>query len=546
MTVVSTVMTVASAVMTVASTVMTVVSTVRGMRAFKGGWQSWGKTGYYGVRTMKYIGLDVGTSGCKAAVVDGDGTVFANASREYAFETPNGHIELNPDTVWNAVRDVLCTLGPRARDAAALAVSSIGETLIILDHRDRPLSNGIVYLDNRSAETLPVIAGKIDVRELYGITGMYLHQMFSLSRFVWQRNHTPEVLKEADKFCTFGDYITYKLTGQRAVDPSSASRTMMFDSKKQEWSDRVMDLFDIPKNKFSPVMKTGAVVGGILPALAGETGLRGDLHVVLGCHDQCSATMGSGIYGSGMLMMGEGSSESINAVMDYEDIDQDTLFARQISMEPYVTPNEYIVPLGILQHGTAIKWFVTTHRAYYETIPPLAGESLFARADRCCAKDSGELYFIPYLTRSNIMDASSRAPGCFIGLDFTSDVTTMYRAVLEGLAFESKCNMLLLEQTGYKPALFVATGGGAKSPLFMQIKADILGCNIAVPKHADSGIIGLAMICAVAMGEYKNYAEAAERFAGIQESYTPHTGLEKRLGTYIEINKKIKELYGKI
>jgi xylulokinase len=495
---------------------------------------------------MKYIGLDVGTSGCKAAVVDGDGTVFAKASREYTFEMPNGHIELNPNTVWNAVYAVLCELGPHARDAVALAGSSIGEAFVILDDDDRPLSNGIVYLDNRSAETLPAIAEKIDIRKLYNITGMYLHQMFSLSRFVWQQKYTPDVIKKAEKFCTFGDYITYKLTGQRAVDASSASRTMMFDSKKREWSDHIMDLFDIPKNKFSPVMKTGAIIGSILPDLAEKTGLSRDLQVVLGCHDQCSATLGSGIYGGGMLMMGEGSSESINAIVEYDDIDQDTLFANQISMEPYITPNEYVVPLGMLQHGTAIKWFVNNNRAYYETIPPQAGESIFARADRCCAKDSGELYFIPYLTRSNIMDASSRALGCFIGLEFISDVNTMYRSVLEGLAFESKCNMLLLEQTGYKPVLFVATGGGAKSPLFMQIKSDILGCKIDIPENTDSGITGLAMICSVAMGEYKNYAHAAERFIRIKESYTPHTGLEKRLKTYIEINKKIKELYRKI
>ncbi|GHT79516.1 xylulokinase [Spirochaetia bacterium] len=495
---------------------------------------------------MKYIGLDVGTSGCKAAVVDSDGNVFANKSREYSFEISKGHIELNPDTVWNAVYEVLCELGPHARDAAALSVSSIGEAFVILNDNDRPLANGIVYLDNRSAETLPEIAGKIAVRELYDITGMYLHQMFSLSRFVWQQKYTPKVIKEAEKFCMFGDFITYKLTGQRAIDPSSASRTMMFDSKKREWSDRIMDLFAVPKNKFSPVMKTGTIIGSILPDLAGKTGLRRDLKVVLGCHDQCSATLGSGIYGGGMLMLGEGSSESINAVIEYNHIDRDMLFSKQIAMEPYITPGEYIVPLGILQHGTAIKWFVTNNKAYYDTIPPLAGESLFARADRLSAQDSGGLYFIPYLTRSNIMDVASCAPGCFIGLEYTSDINTMYRAVLEGLSFESKCNLLILEQTGYKPVRLVATGGGAKSSLFMQIKSDILGCKIDIPKNTDSGIIGLAMICAVAMGEYTNYAQAAERFIRIKESYTPHTGFEKRLETYTKINKAIKELYNTI
>jgi xylulokinase len=243
------------------------------------------------------------------------------------------------------------------------------------------------------------------------------------------------------------------------------------------------------------------------------------------------------------MMLGEGSSESINAILEFSDIDNDTLFEKQLGIEPFVNQGEYMVCLGLLQHGTSIKWFVNNNKSYYESLPSIEGESIYSKADRFCAESSGELYFIPYLTRSCIMDASSRALGCFIGLEYKSDINTMYRALLEGLAFESKSNIEVLAATGYRPQRFVATGGGAKSPLFMQIKADVLGSAIEIPVSTDSGIMGLAMICSVAMGEYRNYAEAAGCFIQNKDRYIPKTDCHKRAETYSKINKTIKTLY---
>jgi xylulokinase len=492
---------------------------------------------------MQYIGLDVGTSGCKAALVDGQGVIHAVASREYSFEVDGDHIELNPDLVWEAVLDVLSGLGPHAKGAVALACSSIGESLVIMDRDDRILANGIVYLDNRSAGMMDRIEERISKRALFDITGLPFNQMFSLSRMLWQRQFAPRTLERADKIFLFADFITYKLSGKRAIDPGSASRTMLFDHKKNEWSAFLMDLFETPMEKFSPVTAAGTVVGELLPEIAQRTGLDRGLKICAGCHDQCSATLGAGIFGKGQMMLGEGSSESINAILDSSDIDNSLLFEKQLGVEPFVNPGEYLVCLGMLQHGTSIKWFVNNNEGYYKSLPSNEGESIYSKADRFCAESSGELYFIPYLTRSCIMDASSRALGCFIGLEYTSDINTMYRALLEGLAFESKNNIDVLATTGYKPQRFVATGGGAKSPLFMQIKADVLGCDIEIPASTDSGIMGLAMICSVAMGEYGNYAEAAGCLIQTKNRYIAKTDYHKRLETYSKINKTIKGLY---
>jgi xylulokinase len=134
---------------------------------------------------MQYIGLDVGTSGCKAALVDGHGIIYALSSREYSFEIDGDHIELNPAVVWEAVLGVLSDLGPHTKDAVALACSSIGESLVILDKDDQVLADGIIYLDNRSAGMMARIEEKIQKRELFDITGLAFNQMFSLSRMLW-------------------------------------------------------------------------------------------------------------------------------------------------------------------------------------------------------------------------------------------------------------------------------------------------------------------------------------------------------------------------
>lgn len=174
---------------------------------------------------------------------------------------------------------------------------------------------------------------------------------------------------------------------------------MLFDCKKNEWSARLMDLFDVPMEKFSPVAATGTIIGELLPEIAQKTGLNRDLKICVGCHDQCSATLGAGVFGKGQMMLGEGSSESINAILEFSDIDNDALFEKQLGIEPFVNPGEYMVCLGLLQHGTSIKWFVNNNKSYYESLPSNEGESIYSKADRFCAESSGELYSLldPFL-----------------------------------------------------------------------------------------------------------------------------------------------------
>lgn len=490
-----------------------------------------------------YIGLDVGTSGCKAAVIGENGAVLAMASREYAFEMPKpGWVELNPCTVWKAVVEVLRDVACAAGSARAIAVSSIGESLILLDDHDRPLTNAIVYLDTRAANAADEVRARFDPEALYGITGVPINQMYSLCKLLWMQKHQPHLLEQARRIFLFGDYLTFLLSGERAIDPATASRTMLFDIGSLTWSEELFGRFDLSPAPYSNVAATGSVVGRILPSVALACGLPRDLLVVVGAHDQVAATLGSGVTEPGDLLMGEGSSESLNLVATKDRIRRDLLFRHQICMEPFVEPGRCILPIGQLSHGTSIKWFVQSHACEYAAAAA-DGRNVYADADERCAEDSGSLYFLPYLSGVNCMDASSRAPACFIGVNCDTTVHSMYRAVLEGLSFETRSNMRLFDEANMQVLKVIASGGGAKSRLFMQIKADVIERSVSILDCSDSGVKGLAMICAKAMGQFSSYREAAGAFVRMRDELTPERDYGERYAEYLRIAAALKALF---
>lgn len=490
-----------------------------------------------------YIGLDVGTSGCKAAVIGESGAILAASGCEYGFELPRpGWVELNPRTVWAAAKRALRGVAHAAGGARAIAVSSIGESLIFLNEDGRPLTNAIVYLDTRAAEAADEVRARFDPMALHAITGVPINQMYSLCKLLWMKAHHPDILERARRVFLFGDYLTYMLSGERAVDPATASRTMLFDIGSHTWSEDIFFRFGLSPEPYSPVVPTGAIVGPILPSIAAECGLPGSLQVVVGAHDQAAATLGSGVIEPGDLLMGEGSTESLNLVVDAADIRRDLLFRHEIIMEPFLEPGRHIIPIGQLSHGTSIKWFVQSHQSEYAA-EAAGGRSLYAVADDHCAGDSGSLYFLPYLSGVSCMDASSRAPACFIGVDCDTTVHSMYRAVLEGLSFETRSNLRFFDEANVPVKRIVASGGGAKSKLFMQIKADVLGRHIKTLDSADSGVMGLAMICAKALGDIASYREAAGAFVRVREEFAPTRDYAARYEEYLRIAAALKALF---
>ena len=503
-------------------------------------------TGGEGMRQAGYIGLDVGTSGCKASVLDGEGRVLVTASREYRFEYPaKGMVELNPKTVWNCVKETLREIASSGYEVRMLSVSSIGEAMVMLDREDRVLYNGITYLDERGPETVDAITGRISGDRMHRISGHPPRLCYSLNRFLWLQEHRPEVVEQTDKYFLFGDYITYMLTGERMIDPSSASKTWMLDTMRLDWSKEIGSAFGVPLERFSSVVPTGTKAGVIRPQLADETGLPRTLQVVVGCHDQCAAALGAGCVGRGEMAAGEGSTESLNLIVSRGDVTE-KFYDCDVCLEPYMVPDTYMVLVAQHSHGTSIRWFVNEFGADFGPAPGTvngAPRSIYEIANDNCAADSDEVYFLPHLTRSNLMDAENRSLGLFTGLEVSTGRAVMYRALLEGLCFETKLCFDRLQETGFPIDKIVATGGCSKSSLLMQMKADILRRPVHILEDANAGISALAMICAVAEGAYGTYGEAADVFVRIRKEYTPQKDYAEKYRRYVEVYEAAKALY---
>lgn len=489
---------------------------------------------------MAYIGLDVGTSGCKGAIVEQDGTMKHMAHREYKLHSLKpGYAELNPGEVWEQVQAVLKELAESGEQVTKIAVSSIGETMVILDENEKILMNGIVYLDERGKDTLQEIEDHISAKELYDITRAPLSHIYSLNNLLWIRKNHPDIEKKADKYFLFGDFINYKLTGKRMIDPSSASRTLFMDAASRQWSEKIAELFDVPLKKFSEIRPTGTNMGAILPEIAEATGLSSSLEVILGCHDQCSAMIGAGCTQRGDAVISEGSSESINLLIGQNDF-KEAFYESCLCAEPFICDEQYMLPIGFLAHGTSIRWFLDKFGADFGVSGQKGIVNKYERADFGCPDECGDLICIPYLSSVQTRDVYNQVKGCFMGLDLTCDKGMMYRALLEGLCFETKAAVDVLRKLKLKMNSFMATGGCTKSSVFMQMKADMLGIPIQILKSPESGISGLAAICAVEDKVFPDLSHAGKAFAKVGKVYEPKRNYNDKYEKYKEMLKTMQ------
>jgi xylulokinase len=483
---------------------------------------------------MSYIGLDIGTSSCKAAVIDGRIT-RVSARRMYPLlrEKP-GWAELDPGRVWQSILEVLAEIAPYAQDADAMAISSLGESFVLLDERDCPLAGSMTYLDERGGEELKDISEAIDPRLLHAMTGTQLSAMYSLPKLLWLRRNRPEVLLKAKKLLLYVDYAGYLLTGERAIDPSLASRTMLLDARTLDWSDALLDVFHVPRNLLSPVRQAGSLLGAIRKELAQTLKLPEKMMLYTGCHDQCAAALGGGVFTEGGLMAGEGSSESLIVLAGRHgvDVSMNYLVDHSIGYEPFTAPGLYAVILGQPAYGTCFQWF---SEQFANGTPP-------SELDSCCAEDAGQVFFLPYLA-PNPMQRDCAMRGAFLGLTSGTTKAQMYRALHEGLCLETRVNCDLLPGLGVVPSRLVATGGCSRSSLHMQIKADVMGLQIDTVETGDAGITGLAILAAVASRAFPDYPECAKAMVRRGKTFVPRREYSEKLRRYREMRRAVQGLY---
>lgn len=488
---------------------------------------------------MAYIGLDIGTSGCKAAVLTESAKTVAYAHEEYELLFPReGYVELDPMEIYRKIKIVLKRLSPKAGEVRSLALSCFGEAFVLLDGDGNVLNRFITYADSRCEGIDKRLMEKLPPEEFFEITGAYPNQTFSLCKLIWLRENRPEIMKRARRLYLADDFYNYLLCGNGAVDAGTASKTLLLDIHQYDWSDKIMDAFGIDRAWFSPVKEVGTPLGRLRGELAAELGLPRDTVVYLGCHDQISASLGGGAYAPGSAMIGEGSTESVNLVTGASVFGSaEQLFTRKMCLEPFLLRDTYMIPIGILTYGNAIRWYIKTlEKETRERLPE--GGDIFGRLEERCRGDTN-LIFIPHLSRVNIMNPGTELPGAFVGVTLDTEKWEFYRAVIQGLNFETRKNLETVQKTGIPLDSVSATGGITKSGIFMQMKADILQQEIRILENPEAGITGLSIICAVACGDYKSYADAADRFVSVKKVFIPRKNYDALYKAFIRVRDRL-------
>lgn len=482
---------------------------------------------------MSLLGIDIGTTGTKAAVFAADGTILASAYREYPLIFPRpGWIELDGARVMRSAREAIREAASKARrdPVRALAVAAQGEAVTPVAEDGRYLHPAIVTFDARTAPLTGHWEERLSRKRIYQITGMPLHGMYTASKILWWRRHRPDVFRKARYFLCFEDLLFYEMGLGPVIDPSLAARTMLYDIDRGAWSAELLKIAGVDAERLA---RPGRGVVGILGARAAkEFGLPPGVVAVTGGHDQPCGALGAGVVESNVGMYATGTVECITPAFHRRH----DLREANIACYPHVVPGLYVALTFNFTGGSLLKWYRDTFGAEERRLAARTKRDVYDLIVAQAAKEPTPLIVLPHFTSTGTPHFDTRSKGVIAGLDLSTTKGEIIRSILEGVTYEMALNVRLLPPI----ESFRAIGGGAKSPRWMQIKADLLGRPVSAMRVTEAACLGAAILAGCATGVYRSPQEAAESLSRIETTYRPN---EKNRKVYQERFALYRELY---
>lgn len=494
---------------------------------------------------MKIAGLDIGTTGCKLTVFDQNGTYLDNAYQDYPVKRGGSEHEINAEAIMEGVLSVLKAMGEKHPDIAGIGVTSFGETFVLADESGRPLHQAMLYTDPRGENECRELEEKLGGMTIASITGLRPHEMYSISKIMWMKRNRPEVYEKVGHIFLMQDYVVFYLTGTAQIDYSLATRTMAFDITTLQWSKEMLEAADIDVELMSKPVPTGTSAGPIRREIAEQTGLSVDTQIITVSHDQVAAAVGAGVFDSDAAVDGAGTVECVTPIYD-ELPNLQTMYDGYYSVIPYVIPGKYVCYAFSYTGGALIQWCVDTLAKKEKELAAERGISIneylegqFSENGSGFSEPTGMLV-LPHFAgaATPYMDIGSK--GVIAGLTSGSTVSDIYRACMEGVVYEMVLNMESLRNSGIHFKMLYATGGGARSEIWMQMKADMLNVPITALKTVDAGTVGSAMLTGIAVGCFEDLEDAAKHMVEKRQVYHPRPEMHKK---YQKVYKKYRNLY---
>lgn len=490
---------------------------------------------------MLLAGLDIGSTGCKLSVFQPDGVCCGSVYRDYPVQRSHSAHEVDTAAIWAAVQALIKDASRQYPGIAGIGITSFGETFVLLDEADEPLLPAMLYTDPRGEEQAARLEAALGREKLIAITGLTAHSMYSLPKLMWVKENLPEVYARTKRIFLMEDYIVYKLTGSAQIDYSLATRTMAFDIRSLTWSEEVCTAAGIDSGLFSKPVPTGTSAGQLKKTLTEEMGLWEGTIAVSVSHDQVAAAIGSGVFDESRTVDGAGTVQCTTPV--FTDYDPAKMAENNYCIVPFIKKGSYVTYAFSYTGGALVKWFTDNLAGYAAKEAGEKGSSLYDLLEGEADGIPTGILVLPHFAgaATPYMDGGSK--GAIVGLTLTHTQQDLYRAIMEGVCYEMRLNQELLAQSGVTVAPLHATGGGAKSRVWMQMKADVLNVPVTALAASEAGAAGSAMLVGVAVGLFEDLEAAAELMVKERETFYPRPDAHAR---YEEVYQRYKRLYNAV
>ena len=490
---------------------------------------------------MLYIGVDLGTSAVKLLLMEGSGRIVKIASREYPLYFPHpGWSEQKPEDWWSNVLEGIKELTAECDKSQIAGISFGGQMhgLVILDENDNVIRPAILWNDGRTQKETDYLNNVIGKDKLVELTANIAFAGFTAPKILWVKANEPENFKKISKIMLPKDFLAYKMSGTFCTDVSDASGMLLLDVKNRTWSKEMLDICGVTEAQMPKLFESYEVVGTLKPDVAAELGLSTNVKIVAGAGDNAAAAVGTGTVGDGRCNISLGTSGTVfisSRTFEKNDNPAIHLFDH--------ADGTYHLMGCMLSAASCNKWWMED----------IVGTKAFAEEQKAITDDklgNNHVYFLPYLMGERSPHNNPDARGAFIGMSMDSTRADMTQAVLEGVAFGLRDSVEVARKLGIKLERTKICGGGAKSPLWKKIIANVMNLKVDVIESEEGPGYGGAILAAVACGEYASVEEAASKLVKVIDTVEPDPEIaaryEEQYRKFVKMYPALKDIYSEI
>lgn len=490
------------------------------------------------------LSLDLGTTAIKVAVVSLEGKLLATSTQEYKLLTPDTlSVELPPEQYWTAfkagIKEALAKSGVKGDDLACLGISAQGETLIVIDKDGKPLRNAIVWMDNRAQEEAEELDKVFPPEVTYKVTGQVkIVPTWPASKLLWLKHHEPTTFRNIFKILLIEDYFIYRMTGKFSCEGSLICSTCYWNIRTKKWWPEMLKYLGVAETQLPKIYEPGDVVGTIQKDIAAELGVSASMVVCTGVLDQAAGALGVGNVVPGLFSENTGAALAICATVDKPFMDKNFLMPCH-----YHGIKDLYMAHTFTTGGMALKWFRDTFCDEEVLLSGKTGLDSYYLMDKEVARiapGSEGLVMLPHLQGAMAPEANPKAKGVFFGITMAHTKAHFIRAVMEAIGYIVLRNIEAVEAMGIPVKEIRVLGGGSKSDIWNQIKADITGRVIWTTEYSDAACLGVALVSGVSVGLFPDLKGAVDKMVTLKKKFVPNPENHEK---YLKLYAEYKGLY---